>query len=62
MFGEKRNGLSTQHKYMMLRGIEMSQGSRNGSDGGFEDPNVWERCVHFLARLGVGVKCYSAQL
>lgn len=27
----KKNALSTQYKYMMLSGIEMSQGSRNGS-------------------------------
>lgn len=57
----KKNALSTQYKYMMLSGIEMSQGSKNGSDGGFEDLDISERCVHFLTQLDLGIKCYTAQ-
>lgn len=36
----KKNALSSQYKYMMLCGIEMSWGSKNGLDEDFEDPNT----------------------
>lgn len=60
MFGEKKNGLSTQYKYMMLSEIEMSKAAGMDHMEALKT-QTFEKDVCISWNSCLGIKYYSAQ-